>query len=231
MTVAGVDGCGGRWLVVTAASTGPVDRLDAALVDALDDLVADHRAGRLAALAVDMPIGLLEDRPRPADRAARAARGSRRSSVFPAPARVTLGATDYAEACERSRRVSGKALSKQTFHLLGPIGQLDRLLGPDDTAVVEAHPELAFARLDDDRPLPAKRSEDGRRRRIELLTAHFGPAFDRLIEAAPGTGLPVEDLLDATALVVTARHLVAGTSRHLGGEVTDAGGKRVQIVW
>ncbi len=221
----GVDGCRGRWAVVTATPGG---HLGAELAADLAPLIARVRTGEVAAMAIDMPIGLLADRPRPADRAARALLGPRRSSVFPAPVRAVLGAADYTEACARSRAASGKALSKQTFNLLGAIGHLDALLTPADAdRIVEAHPELAFARLGGE-PAPAKRTAEGRRHRLRLLTEALGPPLEELVAASD---VPTEDLLDATALILTARHVVAGSEHRLGDGVVDETGKPVQVVY
>ena len=80
--------------------------------------------------AIDIPIGLPESGPRPADVEARRRVGPRRNSVFPAPARAVLGATTYGEACARSRQVGGKAISKQLFNILGKIAEVDALVTP-----------------------------------------------------------------------------------------------------
>ncbi|MEL7155519.1 MAG: DUF429 domain-containing protein [Actinomycetota bacterium] len=224
--VVGVDGCRGGWAVVRA---GADDALSATWVADLHALVAEVRSGAVAVAAVDMPIGLLADRPRPADVAARALLGARRSTVFPAPVRSVLGAVDYADACRRSREACGKALSKQAFNLVPAIRHLDAVLGPADAdRIVEAHPELAFARLDGGRPLPSKRSPEGRRQRRRLLTDALGPELDGLVD---GGAAPAEDLLDAAVLVLTARHVVAGSAHRLGDGVVDETGKRVQVVY
>ncbi len=223
--VVGMDGCRGRWMTVRA---DPDRTLSARLVDDPAPLVTEARAGAVAVIAIDMPIGLLTDRPRPADRAARVLLGPRRSTVFPAPVRAVLDAADYADACERSRRASGRALSRQSFNLVPAIARLDQVLGPDDERVVEAHPELALARLNGGHPLDPKRTAVGRRRRLDLLTGALGPGLAPLV-ADPG--LPTEDLLDAAALVVTALHVVGGSEHRLGGGVVDPTGKRVQVVY
>ncbi len=230
--VAGVDGCRGRWAVVTWNRGQDHDRgpghLTGELVDDLADLVAATRRGEMAAVAVDMPIGLFDSGPRPCDRAARRFLGPRRSTVFPAPARVTLTAADYDEACRLSRARTGRALSRQTFNLLGPIRALDRLLSPSDgDRIVEAHPECAFARLAGE-PLPPKRTAEGRRRRRQLVEQVLGTEpVGRLVDEAP---VPMIDLLDATVLAVTAARVVDGSAIRLGGEV-DPTGKRAQIVY
>ncbi len=56
----------------------------------------------IAAIAVDMPIGLpdrIEGSGRAAERAVRPLLGPRQSSVFTIPARAAIEATDYASAC------------------------------------------------------------------------------------------------------------------------------------
>lgn len=225
-TVAGVDGCRGRWLVVRRAlATGA--RPTAELLDDLGPLVEDVRRGRLAALAVDMPIALLDHHPRRCDVEARRHLGPRRSSVFPAPVTAVLGATDYDDAKRRSRAAAGVAPSRQAFNLVPAIGHLDPLIEPSDQdRVVEAHPELAFARLAG-RPLPhPKKTQEGRAHRRDLLAGH-DPGLAELIESS---GLPPIDLLDAAALTVTAWRIVTGDERRLGGQL-DTRGRRSEIVW
>ncbi len=234
MLVAGVDGCRGGWVVVTAAQAWPDApvTLAAEVVPGLEPVVERARRGELAAVAVDMPMGLLTDRPRLSDREARAVLGPRRASVFPTPVRAVLGAATYPEACDRSRAACGRALSKQAWFLVDRIRHLDELITrADQDAVVEAHPECAFLRLaaeiEGGEPLPSKHTPEGQRRRVHLLRRHLGRPFDQLWRAAPA---PPLDLLDATVLTVTARHVVAGTAIVLGRE-TDPTGKLAQVVY
>lgn len=223
--VIGVDGCRRGWVAVERAADG---RYSAALVERLDDLFSRLRAGELAAMAVDMPIGLLDDQPRDCDVAARRILGPRRASVFPAPVRAVLEADDYEDACAISRRASGKALSKQAFNLVPKIAELDRLVEPaDQDRLVEAHPECSFARLAGSPPAHPKRTGPGRTERRRLLAGH-DPGLERLMESA--AGLPVLDLIDAAALVVTAGHVAAGTEQRLGEQV-DRRGLRAQVVY
>ncbi len=228
--VVGVDGCRGRWLVVRRR---PGVGATAELVDDLGPLVEAVRIGRIAALAIDMPIGILDHHPRASDVAARRLLGRRRSSVFPAPVRSVLGAADYDEARTRSRATAGVAPSRQAFNLVPAIAHLDSLVEPgDQDLVVEAHPELAFARLaagDAGAAAPLdepKRTGAGRRRRRHLLVRH-DPTLAALLDASP---LPVVDLLDAAVLTVTAARVATGTERRLGDE-RDRFGRRAEIVW
>ncbi len=222
--VAGVDGCPGGWVVVLFDG---VDVL-AERHERLDELVGRYRSGGVGAVAIDMPIGLLDDRPRASDALARRVIGPRRSSVFPTPVRATLDATDYTDACERSRAASGRALSKQAFHLLPKIRALDALLVPEDrSGIVEAHPECAFARLAAGPLAHPKHRAEGRTLRRRLLVERFGPSIESILD---GRVAPAIDLLDAAVLVATALHVVAGTEIRLGNEV-DSTGMPAEIVY
>ena len=91
--VAGLDGCPAGWLLVTATTARAPDggRTAPAALGAVEiEVVATFAAalapvldGSVAAMGVDMPIGLPGAGLRQADRAARRRLGPRRSSVFP----------------------------------------------------------------------------------------------------------------------------------------------------
>ncbi len=217
-TVAGIDGCPGGWAVVRQTESMLVIEKTTTLAS----VFADVRGGSLAAAAIDMPIGLLADRSRSSDTAARKVLGPRRSSVFATPVRSTLEATDYVDACARSRAVSGKALSKQAFHLLPKIAEVDELVEPSDQRrVIESHPECAFARLAGEPLAHPKATGEGRALRRRLLGETFGEeAVTELVEARV---VPVTDLLDALVLVLSARHLLAGSEIRLGGDLDPTG--------
>ncbi len=223
--VIGIDGCLQGWVAVEHSDDGTF-RAD--LIRDLTPVVARLRAGSVAAVAIDMPIGLLDTQPRDCDVAARKVLGPRRSSVFPAPVRDTLEAADYADACDRSRQCSGKALSIQAYNLLPKLRDVDRAVLPtDQDRLVEAHPECAFARLLGEPLDTTKRTAEGAAVRRSLLEG-WDPTLGELIDT--GHGLPMIDLLDAAVLVVTARHVVAGTEHRLGQQ-RDRRGLLAQIVY
>ena len=251
--IAGVDGCRRGWVVAirhTRKDTATVwnstvavsalartvdvggdrsSRLTVGLVERIGPLVAEVEQGRLAALAVDMPIGLPTDGPRACDRAARRRLGRRRSSVFPTPARCLLGIDDYGEALARSRAACGRGLSREAFNLLGKLAEVDAAMQPAlQDRVVEAHPELAFARLGGRPAVHPKRSAAGRAERARLLEAAglggLSIAALRLPGAAP------DDVLDAVVLTLTAARVRDGTAEHLGDGSCDARGLRMEIV-
>lgn len=204
--VAGVDGCPRGWV---AAVWGPdcvewrVTPLSfAALLAAVPDA---------AVVAVDVPIGTPPGpEPRACDVAARAALGAGRSSVFVVPRREVLAAPDYATACAVARRLTGKAISLQTWHIRSRV--LDATDTPD-ARVVEAHPEVSFATLAG-APLPSKRSAAGLAARLSALVPVFGDVA-ALLAAAPRPAR-ADDALDALACAWTARRVLDGAAGYLG---------------
>jgi predicted RNase H-like nuclease len=232
--IAGVDGCpGGRWVVVTgtrpATAKHRIDLHDVSVVVDLGPLLQKVRDGHIDAVAIDMPIGLLADRSRTSDAAARKLLGPRRASVFPTPVRATLDATDSQDACARSRNAFGKALSKQAFYLLDKIRDLDALILPSDQdRVVEAHPELAFTRLHGDVVPSSKHTARGQELREHLLKTELDE--DAVSRVLTSGAAPRLDLIDAMALVTTAARVANGSEVRLGTDV-DPTGKRAEVTY
>jgi predicted RNase H-like nuclease len=240
--VAGVDGCRGGWVAAFAAfsARGRLEVLYLALFERFADVLRTAR--RAVALAVDIPIGLLETaRPggRDCDRLARSllAAGKRQASVFTPPARAALAARDYRDA----ERRNGLGLSRQAFNILPRIREVDRLMSPHrQRRVFEAHPELAFLRLAG-RPLsPGKKSPRGRERRLRWLARYYGLRAAALRALATGIvrrygrrAVALDDTLDALALAVTAHHIARATAQRLpvGRAPRDRRGLRMQIVY
>lgn len=172
----------------------------------------------LSILAVDMPFGLL-DIPRPGgrdcEREARKLLPGKASSVFPSPCRPAIACDSYAEANAISKKL-GIGLTRQMFNILPKVREIDGLLRrhPELHAVFhEAHPELAFARMNDGRPLLSKkRRPEGYAERRRLLADNgFASGIDRLNGAAR------DDILDAVACCRTALLITKGEARCLGG--------------
>lgn len=223
MVVAGVDGCPGGWAAAMACvGAAAFDEVRLLFHRSLDPLAADLDSGQLAMVAIDIPIGLPNGR-RQCDLEARRLLGSRRSSVFPAPARSVLGAVDYDDARRRSLAATGRSLPIQAFHLLARIDEVDQLLdSPGRRArIVEAHPELAFLRLNGAPVAHPKSGRAGRTVRRRLLEDRLGAPVVESVLA--GRTVPVQDALDALALLSTAHHLLLGSAEMLGGGHDDAG--------
>ena len=223
--VGGADGCPGGWiLVVRDASGGIGSRVcanAAELVGAADALVA---------LAVDIPIGILDAGARVCDVPARAALGPRRNSVYPAPVRAAIDAADYRDASDRSFAAHGKRLSKQAFNIIPKIREMDLALRGDANVaarVHEVHPELSFMLLNDGVPMPfGKKSAEGRRDRQRSIAREFPNAFADVRARHARAEAKDDDILDAFAALWIADRIARGLALHFpeGESARDASG-------
>jgi predicted RNase H-like nuclease/GNAT superfamily N-acetyltransferase len=224
--VAGADACAGGWCVVTLPVEGEAT---VEVTDRFARVAARQATGEVGAVGVDIPIGLADDGPRRCDEEARQVLGPRRSSVFPAPVRSVLGARTYEQALARSRSTRGVGLSRQTWHLVPRIKELDRLLDPTRQGrIFECHPEAAFAGLHGVPMSHAKKSRPGREERLAVLRP-LVPGIEGLV-ARPPKGAAPDDVLDAAVVAVTARALLGGKVRRLGDRRHDARGLVQEIV-
>jgi predicted RNase H-like nuclease len=192
----GFDGCPAGWVAVTLEA-GAVARVE--VVEHLRDRLPEGTAGAsgVDAVAVDMPVGLV-DAARDADRAARRALPGRASSVFSSPPRAVVdgwrtGAVrTHAQAVTVAQRITGKGLSQQAWRLVPKIAEADDLVAAG-VPLLEVHPEVAFAVLGGE-PLPRKRSWAGLSVRRALLATVGVVLPDRFVDdhlAAP------DDVVDA----------------------------------
>lgn len=212
--VGGADGCPPGWILVVRTAEGGVESHLCRSAGALFEV-----ARSFAALAIDIPIGIPEAGARPADREARALLGARRSSVFPAPVRAALEATDYRDASERSFRAHGKRLSRQAYNIIPKIREIDRALRADPSAaarVHEVHPEVSFMLLNGGVPMPcAKKTAEGRAARLALVEREFAGAFAPVRERYLKKDAQDDDLLDAFAALWSAERIAAGLARSI----------------
>ena len=184
--IAGVDGCKGGWIAVYEDTESGELECRVAVCDrkakhtdhdpscAFEAVMAHHAP--LAAVAVDMPIGLCDDKVgRACDRAAREVLGKRSSSIFSAPAAGVLDlfckmsleerkdprAYDCANKRNRERtgegnEKNGKGLSRQSWALVPKIAEVARYLDGQAGGVHEVHPEVSFAAMNVQRGSPSK---------------------------------------------------------------------------
>ena len=208
MIVGGADGCRSGWVICRRDADGKLDiRVVKTLAEACEGLCV---------LAVDMPIGLM-DEPIPGracEPEARALLPGKASSVFPTPCRPALACTTHAQANATSRKL-GKGLNQQTFHLFPKMREIDALMRSNrklHRIVYEAHPELAFARMNGGKPvLSKKRQPEGFNERLKLLARH---GFKLKVEKLPGAAR--DDVLDAVAVCRTATLIAEGKATRLG---------------
>ncbi|CAM5219297.1 Threonine dehydratase OS=Bosea thiooxidans OX=53254 GN=SAMN05660750_00769 PE=4 SV=1 [Bosea thiooxidans] len=219
--LAGVDGCRGGWIAALFDTSRPECPPMVRVLPRFDDLFADAVPD---IVAVDMPIGLperVQGSGRGPEQLVRPLLGARQSSVFAIPARCAVEAADYAEACARALAASDppRKVSKQGFHLFPKIREIDRLLRGEPALserVFEIHPELAFrmmrgATLAHPKKIKGVVNPAGLCERRGLLVAAGIPAATA--EARPPRGAAGDDLLDALAALVVARHIAAGRGR------------------
>lgn len=229
--LAGVDGCPDGWIVAFARDDGTVTP-PRVVVRFADIVLAPERP---AIIAVDIPIGLPRQSPakgRMAESTVRPLLGARKSSVFRIPSRRAVYASVAAEpadarerffhACAIARETSddGKAFAKQGFYILDKVVEVDTMLRGDAALaqrVFETHPELAFWRMNGERPLgePKKMKSSvhpaGLALRRDLLIAAGIPRA--LLDSRPPRGAAEDDMIDAYACLVTAMNIYAGRAR------------------
>jgi len=233
----GLDSCSGGWVVASCSGD---------LAVATFRVVGDRRikgflaplAGTAAIVAIDVPIGLAECEPRACDRAARVRLGApRQNSVFSAPCRGTLAATVYEQACAINRGLTGRAISRQSWNIMRKIAAVEAVLEALPglaEQVWEVHPEVTFSELAGTPTglRAAKKSADGQRLRLELLTAQ-GLTMDlvRIHGELKTLKVKRDDIVDAAACLVTAARLASGQATFLppGPAPRDDRGRRMQI--
>lgn len=141
MRALGVDGCTGGWVAVRRRNDA--GQLQILRRETLNELLTLTPAP--AVIAVDVPIGLLSAGARVCDETGRSLLGPRRSSVFPAPLRPTLGSKTHAQASAIRRSIEGKGMSIQAFGILPKLAEVDDLLSAQTHSreiVREVHPEV-----------------------------------------------------------------------------------------
>jgi predicted RNase H-like nuclease len=208
LILAGVDGCRGGWIAV-------VERDGRRSTEVFRDFAEVVRSEG-AIVVIDIPIGIMAAVPRAVDRAARELLGSRACCVFSAPYRPMLQAKSYAEACNVREAIDGKRCSKQAFEISKKIAEVDSVMTPHlQNRVFEGHPEVTFAFMAGGAAVQhRKKSEAGTAARVALLRAHF-EEVQAVAEASRPVGVARDDLLDAYAMLWTAKRIAQGTSKRL----------------
>ncbi|AYJ50203.1 DUF429 domain-containing protein [Rhodococcus sp. P1Y] len=196
-TVAGVDGAKGEWVVALFDGT----RMDWTVAgDVAAVLDSTHQC---TTVGVDMPLHMPTSGYRTSELAAKQFLGPARSSIFHTPVAAVLDAETYSDACEISRSVTGKAISKQTWYLLAGV-RAWRDATFDVDRVVEVHPECTFRSIAPTIRFATKKSARGAGQRLSALAAWVDTAniVDGLAALPPGPVL--DDALDAAAAAVSA---------------------------
>jgi predicted RNase H-like nuclease len=210
--VLGVDGCRTGWIGIALCEAPAAPRAYGAV--SISELVAAaSQDGPLAAIGIDMPIGLAEAGHRQADLLARKAAGPRWPSVFLTPVRAALEEEQYPAAAAVARRLTGGGISRQAFALREKILQVDQWVGRAPCRVLEVHPEVSFAELAGAHLPTRKPTWAGMVQRRRLLAGAGIVVPDDLGPA--GELAAVDDVLDAAVVAWTASRAASGLARSL----------------
>jgi predicted RNase H-like nuclease len=222
MKVIGLDGCSKGWIGVILDG----DEVSAHYFANVRQ-VLDHFPD-VQVIAIDIPIGLLDSGPRRADVLARAKLPGRASTIFNAPARACLVDVDYRTANDVSQRVLGKGLSRQSYALLPKIREVDDFWRSAPCPVWEVHPELSFAKINDWKTMPSKKSWTGMLQRRHALS-RVGIVLDDVLGDAAHRA-STDDMLDAGACAWSAREIFDGRAIFLPDPPeVDATGREATI--
>lgn len=209
--IAGVDGCPAGWICVVKDRGS--ESIEAVICRRSQELL--QVIERCELVAIDIPIGLSESGPRVCDQAARKILGRRRSSIFPAPIRQALDADSWEWACEITKGIDGRKVSKQAWGIYGKIKQIDVLLGNNDTlrpCLREVHPELSFTAWNGNMPLVfGKKQPQGKQERLRLISANYGhKPLEGIRATLPRKDVADDDLYDAFAALWTTERMARG---------------------
>jgi predicted RNase H-like nuclease len=205
--VLGVDSCPSGWVGISIGDDGLAAWFGRTLAEVV---AAAETGGPLACVGVDIPLGLPDLGRRRADAEVRALLSPRGSCVFDALTRVAYEAATHAEANALQRTQTGKGLSQQAYRLGLKVLDANAFAVLGTHMVIEAHPELCFARMGDGVVRAGKKTWAGQQRRRALLAAQgidvdqVGTAGEAGLRAGP------DDLLDAAAVAWTAARYVEG---------------------
>jgi predicted RNase H-like nuclease len=198
--VLGVDGTRRGWVVV-ALHGGAFAGVR--IVTSIADVISDPAA----VIGVDIPLGESEPGARQADAGARRRLGARHSTIFTPPPLTTASAPSYEAAKALSREMTGKAMSKQAWHLLPKMADAAPYWQLTPERIREVHPECSFAEMNGAPLMSRKRTRDGHRERLALLEREGVRIDDAVLGRCAA---PSDDVVDAAAVAWSAQRIASG---------------------
>lgn len=208
MTVLGLDGCKGGWVVAVADEAGFVEAFVAPSIASAAQTGSQQWGATV--MVVDIPIGVPDSGKRAADTEARAFIRPRSSSVFSTPVRAALEAASYDAARAASiAATGGTSLSKQAWAIGDKILEVDAFVHSATLTVREGHPEVSFRAMSNTPIEHYKKTFAGAALRMSLLEAE-GLSLKPDHEVLRTRGVDLDDFLDAGAMAWTARRVNQG---------------------
>lgn len=227
----GIDGCDGGWM--TAILSG--DRLSIERYNSIEDaLKANKSADKFI---IDIPIGLGDSREEALHRPENAARKilkGKTSSIFPVPFRCVARAKTVAEAWNLSKTLNAGA-NYMTMGIREAVNEIDTFLQENEAwknVLIESHPEVCFALLNEGKPIMEKKTQDqGIEKRMEILEKH---GIDRIsVSRHPLFAKYRDDVVDAVCLALIGRFAAEGKTTTIPCEdevKNDSTGLRMQMI-
>ena len=138
---------------------------------------------------------------------------------------------DWAGANSWSKRQGYGGISKQSWNILPKIAEIDGAIVVDDQSrIFEAHPEIAFVRLNADRALVTKHTHEGLIVRRRLLRKAGFAQLNRWLDEERPRNTKADDILDACALLLTAARIHEGVAQPMTTATEhDRRGLRMEI--
>ncbi len=228
--IAGITQCPGGWLVLPGRLAGVTVAAEEAFVVKRLFEVLDYRPSFEAA-AVNAPMGLF-DLPsgpfRPCEVEAREFVGWPRSvAIGGVPSRMAMAATSNEELQRLEPWMTRHDLRRMRW-----LREAERELQPFHArSFFSAHPDVSFTQMNGEEPLrTSPYHEDGRVERLELIRQRL-PGVDEVITRVPPDGAGLVHLLQAGALLFTARRAAGRAISRMPLDPTwDDEGMRMEIV-
>ena len=229
-SIAGITPCPGGWLVLPARVAGVTVVAEEAFVLSTLMEVLDYRP-KFEFAGINAPTGL-SDEPgspyRPCDLDARELIGwPRLVGVYPVPSRLALRASTREEMLKLE-----PWMTRDDIRRLRWLREAEREIQPfHQRSFFSANPDLSFYVMNGDTPLKTSPFHDGGRlERIDLVRAKL-PGVDEVVKRVPPAGAGPTHLLQAVAMLWTARRAAGRAISRLPRDPTwDESGMRVELV-
>ena len=227
--IAGIDGSKGGWVCVS----GYENNFKELKFEKLKEF-NDIKSKDFDLVLVDIPIGLdinLKKGGRIVDKLARKELLTNKSSIFNAPSRLVLEATNYEEA-NKINKNKGMGLSKQSWNLVKKIKEVDDFIrNSNKTIIFESHPEIIFQVMKRDKVSTKKKNDEGIIERRNLLEKNgFNKVFLERNLSAKDSFYKKDDFIDACSLFWSANRAIAKTEVKIPNDIVfDSEGIIMQI--